>query len=133
MLVRDGLLAAVALLALGLACTSSTPPPEPQRSPAPTLPSCVTDADCSAGEECREGECLRHGVDEGESGGCPQGCGPGQICADGVCVGRIDADDGGTAELPCGGCPEGQTCEVDSGLCQPSARPDDAGVPWEER
>ena len=112
---------AVALaLATVLACSESTPPPEPGRSPSPRIPSCVTDADCSAGEECRDGVCSRPGIDEVPEGtpraSCPEGCAPGEVCADGICVGQVTGD-GGAVEEPCGGCPEGWTCA--EGLCHP--------------
>ena len=115
---RDRRVAAIAVLAAAAACTSSTPPPEPQRSPSPRVPSCVTDADCSAGEECRDGLCQRPGIEATlEPVGCPEGCPDGEVCADDVCVGKIV--DAGRDE-PCGGCPEGWGCEDDTGLCRPS-------------
>jgi hypothetical protein len=123
-MLRRNIAVAVALaVAAAVACSESTPPPEPRRSPSPRIPSCVTDADCSAGEECRDGVCARPGLDEVTEGtprgACPEGCAPGEVCADGICVGQITGDAGGATDDSCGGCPEGWTCEVITGLCQP--------------
>ena len=83
------------VVVVAAACSSSTPPPGPERSPSPTLPSCLTDADCSGGEQCRDGVCMRPGIERtGDDVRCPQGCGPLQFCKHGVCVGRILADAG---------------------------------------
>jgi hypothetical protein len=122
-------------LALAAACASSTPPPEPQRSPSPTMPSCLTDADCKAGEECRKGECVRHGVDHPPVQDCPQGCPGNQICVDGVCVEatNVDAGDGGILLFACEQCPEGEDCDYTTGSCRPRALPPDAGPRPDER
>src|SRR5690348_16977639 len=103
---RDVWRAVAIVSVIAAACAERTPPPGPERSPSPTIPSCLTDADCSGGEECRDGVCVRHGTDESVEAPsvlCPGGCPPPQICADGVCVGRLIGD-GGPEELPCGGC-----------------------------
>lgn len=121
---RHFTLAVALAVASAVACSESTPPPEPRRSPSPRIPSCVTDADCSAGEECRDGVCTRPGLDEDDTEhtpriACPEGCAPGEICADGVCVGRIEGDAGADGDDVCGGCPERWTCDDGTGVCKP--------------
>ena len=133
-----GMAVALAVAAV-VACSESTPPPEPRRSPSPRIPSCVTDADCSAGEECRDGVCWRPGLDEVDGtprAACPEGCPPNEVCADGICVGQITGDGGTLDDDACGGCPEGWTCDAIRGECRApgdgptgEGRPDDREPP----
>ena len=83
----------------------------------------MTDADCTAGEECRDGVCERHGIEAGvEPVGCPEGCAPEQVCAGGICVGRIiDADADAEPGDTCGQCPAGWECPAGTSVCEPSA------------
>ncbi len=97
------------------ACASSTPPPSPERSPSPTIPSCITDADCVGGEECAEGVCIRPGLD-GSAEACVRGCPPGTMCVDGDCV-ELAKPDGGSTDA-CGGCPETTTCNPETHRCE---------------
>jgi hypothetical protein len=108
------------VIALGIlvACSSSTPPPGPERSPSPTIPSCLTDADCSGGEECRDGVCVRPGNEYAEDRAppCPAGCPVGHLCMNGHCVDSGEENDAGVPP-PCGGCLPGRVCDEGTGLC----------------
>jgi hypothetical protein len=110
-----GLAVATVAMAAIAACSTNTPPPSPERSPSPTLPSCITDADCTGGEECRDGVCARPGLD-GRPQRCARGCPSGAICVDGACVASA-AGDGGLRDS-CGGCPDATECNVDTKRCE---------------
>jgi hypothetical protein len=75
----------------GGGCTTSTPPPGPERSPSPTLPSCVIEADCGGGEECRDGVCRRPGTPVDAGAPCSRECGAEELCVEGICVSQNPA------------------------------------------